>query len=98
MRVTRVALQELGLSPDLQRHGIERQVYALPLANNFRDFLTQQAAEADLARPPLAEIAAAAIARWVIPRAARDQRYRDTRVSDLERIVRNEEPGLNGSG
>ena len=91
MRVTRVALEELGLSTDLQRHGIARQVYALPLADNFREFLARRDSEPVLGRPPLARLASAALERWVLPRASRDQRYREFTVAQLEKLVR--DPG-----
>lgn len=76
MRVARVALEQLGLSPDLQRHGIERQVFALPLASNAREFLTGRDASARLSRPTATEISEAALARWVRPRAARMPEFR----------------------
>lgn len=88
MRVARVALAELGLNSDLQRHGIERQVYALPLAQNFREFLCRRESEPILSRPTASTIASAAIERWVLPRSVRDQRYKDFCLADLERLLR----------
>jgi Druantia protein DruA len=88
MRVTRVALQELGLSPELQRHGIEREVFAVPLASNAREFLTGRDACAELSRPSAAEISEAALARWVRPRAARMPAFRAFRRSDLLRDIK----------
>lgn len=29
--------EQLGLDPDLVRHGIKREVYTMPLTENFRD-------------------------------------------------------------
>jgi hypothetical protein len=88
MRVTRVALAELGLNSDLQRHGIERQVYALPLTNNFREFLTRREPDPVLSRPLASRIASAALERWILPRSARDPRYKDFCVAELETILR----------
>jgi hypothetical protein len=88
MRVMRVALQELALSTDLQRHGIERQIYVLPLATNTRPFLLGQEREPRLARPPVEEIGAAALERWVLPRSRRDSRYLMCTIADLEQAVR----------
>ncbi len=83
MRVERVALQQLGLSADLQRHGIEREVFALPLASNAREFLVGRDASAKLSRPTAAVISEAALARWIRPRAARAPGYRSFRREDL---------------
>ncbi len=83
MRVARVALEELGLSPDLQRHGIEREVFALPLASNVREFLAGRDDSSQLSRPAAASISEAALARWVRPRAARAPGYRSFRRLDL---------------
>lgn len=88
MRVARVALAELGLNSDLQRHGIERQVYALPLAENFRDFLRRHEPAAVLNRPSASSIASAALERWVLPRSDRDLRYKDFCVAELETLLR----------
>lgn len=88
MRVTRVALAELGLNPDLQRHGIERQIYALPLAENFRDFLSRREPDPILSRPSASSIASAALERWILPRSERDRRYKDFCVADLENLLR----------
>lgn len=92
MRVTRVALEELGLSARLQRHGIERQVYALPLADNCREFLLGKDARPVLSRPSAVTIASTAIERWVLPRAHRDRRYRDWDLLELERSLRRSGP------
>lgn len=75
IRLARVGLGMLGLDPDLLRHGIAREVYVMPLAGNCRDFLRGLADEAQLDRPSAREIAEAALARWVLPRAARYPAY-----------------------
>ncbi len=75
IRLARVGLGMLGLDPDLLRHGIAREVYVMPLASNSREFLCGTAEEAHLDRPPVSEIASAALERWVLPRAARYPAY-----------------------
>lgn len=70
-RVARVSLQKVGLNPALLRHGIRRDVYAMPLASNFREFLCGTALQPEFHRPCVARIASAALERWVLPRAAR---------------------------
>ena len=40
IRVARIGLQSLGLNPnEVLRHGIRREVYAMPIATNAREFL-----------------------------------------------------------
>jgi hypothetical protein len=94
MRVTRVALEELGLDADLQRHGIERQIFALPLADNAKGFLTGREPLADINRPSAARIVSAALEKWVLPRSARDLRFKAFCVADLEAQLR--EPATYG--
>lgn len=69
--MARVGLQRIGLNPDLLRHGVAREVYALPLIGNVQDHLCGRAAAEPAPRPSVAEIGAAARARWIVPRAAR---------------------------
>src|SRR5262249_29888256 len=75
IRVSRVGLAMLGLDPDLIRHGITREVYEMPLASHCRDFLCGRVDEVHLDRPSAREIGAAALERWVLPRAQRDPSY-----------------------
>ena len=81
----------------LQRHGIEREVFALPLASNAREFLVGRDASAKLSRPTAAVISEAALARWIRPRAARAPGYRSFRREDLlEDLLRAGGPTLSG--
>ncbi len=77
MRVARVGLQTLGLNPDLVRHGIRREVYAMPLTHNFRHVLKGEARRFTDKRPSAKEIAAAALERWILPRAESRPEYQD---------------------
>lgn len=94
MRVLRVALEELGLDGGLLKHGIRRQVFAMPLAENWREYLAGREPVPVLERPPMAAIAGAALSRWVIPRAERHPAYRDFDVRQLEEelLGRSESP------
>ena len=71
IRLSRVGLAMLGLDPDLLRHGITREIFVMPLAPNYRDFLRGQIEEAYLDRPAIREISLAAQRRWILPRANR---------------------------
>jgi hypothetical protein len=71
MRVIRVAFKELGLDPNLLNHGIGREVFGLPIAENFREILQGTETLPRYGRLPASEIARSALARWVVPRAER---------------------------
>jgi hypothetical protein len=79
IRVARVGLEKLGLGPDLVRHGIKREVYAMPLTDNFRDMLKGKARRLTTKRPSVREIASVALERWLLPRAQTRREYRNVR-------------------
>ena len=83
LRVTRVGLTRLGLDGGLVRHGIHRQVYALPLVPNFREYLCGVPPENSFDRPQISEIASAALNRWILPRATRCPEFTNFRRDDL---------------
>ena len=76
LRVIRVGLKRLGLDEGLIRHGIAREVYAMPLTPDFRELLRGHIDDLDLERPTVSEISSAALERWVIPRADRRPQYK----------------------
>lgn len=88
-RVIRVGLKMLGLDEELIRHGISREIYALPLAENWQSFLRGREPIPLIRRPPADEIAKAALTKWIIPRAKRRPEFRRFRRADLlEGILR----------
>ena len=87
MRVIRVGLHELELDPMLLRHGIERQVFAMPLADNFREYLTGKAVNPSLRLLPAHEISREAVRRWVKPRALRCPEYAHFEVEQLKHLL-----------
>jgi hypothetical protein len=70
-RALRKACQILGIDENLLRHGIRREVYAVPLANNWREILLGKDKTPEYESCNVSEIAAAALRRWVIPRSER---------------------------
>ncbi|PKO16702.1 MAG: hypothetical protein CVU39_07715 [Chloroflexi bacterium HGW-Chloroflexi-10] len=89
-RVIRVGLKEIGLDEDLIRHGIIREVYAMPMATNFREFLCGETSDINLHRPTAIEISKTALDRWVLPRALREPEYRTFRRSTIEELMHQE--------
>jgi hypothetical protein len=84
-RVVRESLESLGLEADsILRHGIQREIFGVPLAENWQAVLKGEHTRVR-ARPLSARaIAEYCIARWILPRSIRDPSYRNvTRESIL---------------
>ena len=72
----------MGLDPDLVRHGIKREVYAMPLMESFKDALKGSASPDEAEQASVESIASAALGRWVLPRAETRPGYKDIRKDD----------------
>ncbi len=88
MRVIRQTLHEIGVNPDTLRHGISREVYVVPLAYNAVDFLGGRTQHLRPISAPSAKIVAYCKNRWIVPRALRDERFRDFRPENLVRELK----------
>lgn len=75
IRVAREALDQVGLDSELLHHGIQREVFGVPLVDDFRDYLCGRTDNTSVSRPPVSEIAEAAKERWIIDRADRCPDY-----------------------
>lgn len=71
IRTIRQALAELGLSGDLLKHGIQREVYLAPLATNYAAYLRGDSTVVRAISRPLADLAEYWRERWAIPRSER---------------------------
>ncbi len=74
--VVRKTLGHLGLSTEWLYHGIKREVYAVPLAHNAREFL-----RGEHSRVRWLDLSASALfdefrERWLLPRAMKNTEYR----------------------
>lgn len=77
LRAIRKALRRIGMSPDLLRHGIMRQVFGSLLATNALEVLRGDSTEPDYQDlPSAATVCALAKERWLVPRAQRRQEFR----------------------
>jgi hypothetical protein len=66
MRVIRTASELLGFNPDfLLRHSFQRDIYAIPLAHNFREFLTGQHSKLNYFNYPLSSLVEYWQTRWL---------------------------------
>jgi len=86
IRVIRESLKRIDIEAEILRHGIPRQVFAMPLADNWRQFLCGDETSPIMNRPPMAAIAAAARARWLIPRSRRRPEYGDWTEKDTAEL------------
>ncbi len=75
LRTIREALTKLGLSTEILQHGVSRDVFVMPLAANWESYLKLETDECELQRPDVNEIASAAKARWIMPRARRISKW-----------------------
>ena len=76
LRVARAALEGIGIDGNsILRHGIEREVYAIPLVKNWQKILLGSNKNVRSLASPASEIADFCMSRWMIPRAERDDSY-----------------------
>ena len=88
IRVARIGLQSLGLNPnEVLKHGIRREVYAMPIATNARAFLSGGDEEPLFHCMTVDEIADLARNRWLVPRAERRPSYRQFRREHLGEVL-----------
>jgi hypothetical protein len=87
IRTIREGLTALELDPDVLRHGIRREVFAMPICNDVKAFLKGEE-EYSPSTFPMATIADAAIERWVLPRAHREPKFGEWKREETERLIR----------
>lgn len=75
--VIRKCLKKLKLKMAWSYHGIERESFVVPLAVNTQEFLRGEQKSLRWQTLPADEIFAWFKTRWLLPRAARDDSYRD---------------------
>lgn len=83
--IIQAVCRKLGI-PSIAKHGIARQVYVIPTAVNSRDVLRYDRSPEFM---PYTEtdIAQAALARWVVPRAMRDCSYKAWTLQDTWNLI-----------
>lgn len=74
-QVIRIVLKHLGLPRNLEKHGIARQVFVMPLASNTREFLRGEHQDLAWFDMPLKDLADYFRERWLIPRANRNPEF-----------------------
>lgn len=88
LRTTRAALDLLGFKDDILKHGIQRQVFICPLAENALKILASGKGKPKLTSLlPASEVADLAVQRWMIPRAERRPEYAHWTTNDLMELL-----------
>ena len=86
IRVVRTAVEKIGVNGNsILKHGIEREVYAIPLATNWQNILLGKQKNVHSCVIPAAEISEFCLNRWIIPRSIRDNRYK---MFDRQSIIK----------
>ena len=75
--IIRKALPALGLKTDLIYHGVQREIFVAPLAKNTQAYLRGEHTNLNWFDRPASDLFGAFRERWLLPRAQRDQRYRE---------------------
>ena len=85
IRVLRTGLRELGIDGDeVLLHGIRREIFAMPVADNARAYLRgDDTAPAFNRRRSVEEISRMARDRWIVPRAWRQPDYQSVSRDEL---------------
>jgi hypothetical protein len=90
LRAVRQAFQYLGLSQNLLRHGIPRQVFVCRLAANADQFLRGEVIRPNYqGLPSVSEVAGLARTRWIEPRAIRRPEFRFWNYEEIEMMIKN---------
>ena len=88
-RVIREAMRIAGVDGNLLKHGMHREVFMMPLAEDWQAFLLRE--QNDLQQTSLLsvrQIAEVALSRWVIPRASRIPDWRNWSRMDIDEMFR----------
>ena len=94
IRVIRAALDRLGVNgSSILKHGIRREVYAAPLADNFREVLLGHQEDVKSKPLPASEISGYCLKRWILPRAGRDDTYKRFLGRSILSALQNGGPG-----
>lgn len=89
IRVVRLALESLGMNPDILRHNLRREVFLCALAKNAAKLLTGRAVQPNVRDVvTAAEVSAAARQRWLVPRAQRRPEFQNWNLEDTLRLIK----------
>lgn len=81
------ALDRLGLSSDLLRHGVKREVFLFRLVNNLEAYMEGRDAEPVYRHLPFSDLVAWWRERWLLPRAERVDGWREWRKEEIKSLL-----------
>jgi len=94
IRVIRAALHGIGVDGNgILKHGIRREVYAVPLADNFRNVLLGRQKNVESKTLSASEISSYCLTRWILPRADRDHTFKGFSGRSVLSTLQNGGPG-----
>ena len=94
LRVARAALEDIGIDGNsILKHGVEREVYAIPLAENWKEVLSGEQKRVRSLTKSAAEISEFCLDRWIVPRSNRDKSFRSFDSGGIMPALLNGEPG-----
>ncbi len=82
--VLQKVLIALGLPQEWRNHGINREIFVSPLAENARQFLSGGASKLDYYDQPVSELFGWYRERWLMPRSQREKRHIDWSPQELQ--------------
>jgi len=87
IRITRKCLQKLSLPPNLLQHGISREIYLIPLASNYKEFLKGKDQNIERINLPFNELVALFKERWFYGRAKRRPEFREFKHTSIPNLI-----------
>ena len=94
LRVARAALEDVGIDGNsILKHGVEREVYVLPLADNWREVLSGRQKRLRSLTRSAAEISGFCLSRWIVPRSNRDKSFQSFDSGSIMTALLNGGPG-----
>ena len=80
--VVKKCLEKIGLSPEWLYHGIQREIFLVPLASNSQEFLKGEHSRLLWFDQPAEKLFAFFQERWLLPRSRSDERYKHWRPEE----------------
>lgn len=88
IRVVRLALEAIGMNPDILRHNLRREVFLCTLARNAFDVLKGAVAEPDFSDLlSVSQVSDVARTRWIIPRALSRPEFRQWTIEHTLQLI-----------
>jgi hypothetical protein len=81
------ALERLGLSSEVLRHGVRREAFLFPLIDNLRDYMEGRTDTPQFRDLPFTTLCTYWRKRWLLPRAERVDGWRSWQRQEIRRLL-----------